>query len=97
MLQKSRFEIGLILLDVKISRFPFSKRGFTKAVLKSVGKTPSCREWFTMTRMSSDTELKIVLKRKVEIGSREHVEGFSSVTIFLRVTASTRSKRSSLT
>ena len=49
-----------------------------------------------MARMSSDTELKIVLKRKVEIGSREHVEGFSSVTIFLRVRSSTRLKRSNL-
>ena len=50
-----------------------------------------------MARMASDTELKIVLKRDVGIGSREHVEGFSSVTIFLRVTASTRFKRLNLT
>lgn len=58
-----------------MSRFSFSKRGLTKAVLKSLGKTPS---WFTMASMSLDTELKIILKREVGIGSREHVEDFIS-------------------
>ncbi len=47
-----------------------------------------------MKSMSPNTELKIVLKREVGIKSREHVEGFSSVTTFLSVSVSTRSKHS---
>lgn len=34
-----------------------------------------------MARMSSDTELKVVLKREVGMGLGEHVEGYSAVNI----------------
>lgn len=64
-----------------------------RAVLKSVGKKPSWRESFTMLSVSSDTELKIVLKRGVGTGSGERVEDFRSVTGSLCVSASTRSER----
>lgn len=46
-----------------------------------------------MLSVSSDTELKIVLKREVGTGSGERVEDFSPVASFLCVSASARSER----
>ena len=50
----------------------FFRRGLTRAILNSDGKIPVSREQFTMARMSLDTELKMVLKNVVGMGSRGH-------------------------
>ena len=50
------------------------------------------REQFTMARMSSDTELKIVLKNMVGIGSRGHVDNFNCDTTLLSISVSASTK-----
>ena len=71
----------------------FFRRGLTRAILSSDGKIPVSREQFTMARMSLDTELKMVLKNVVGMGSRGHVDSFSYDTTLLSISVSASAKK----
>ena len=60
LLKKGRLEMGLKLFRTEESTFIFFRRGLTRAVLSSDGKTPVSREQLIMSRMSLDTESKMV-------------------------------------
>src|SRR4029434_8005332 len=80
--------MGLKLLRTEESKLLFFRRGLTRAVLSPDGKIPVSREQFTMARMSLDTELKMVLKNVVRIGSRGHVDSFNCDTTLLSISVS---------
>ena len=73
--------MGLKLLRTDESKLLFFRR-----------KIPVSREQFTMAIMSLDTELKMVLKNVVGMGSRGHVDDFSSDTTLLIISVSATAK-----
>ena len=89
LLKKGRLETGLKFLGLEVSRLLFLSMGLTMAVFSAGGKIPVVRDLLTMTRISLDTDSKIVLKKSVGIGSNEHVVDFRLVMTFFSVSVST--------
>lgn len=75
-----RVEIGLKLIMLLTSRVLFFKRGFTRAVLKAIGKQPDCRQTLIICNSSAEIQLKTVLKNLLGIGSRGQVVGLREDT-----------------
>ncbi len=60
------------------------------AVFEASGiKVPVNKEWLTILNTSSERQSKTVSKNRLDMGSREHIEGFNSETTFFITSVST--------
>jgi len=67
---KGRFEIGLQLLNMVLSRLLFFRRGLTTAVFREFRKLPERSEAFTTSRRSASKQFNTLLKKDVGSASR---------------------------